>query len=187
MKFVFFNKIYNSALFLDRDGVINKDLGYVHTKDKFILCQGIVEVIRYCNSIEIPVFIITNQAGIAKGFYTLEEYLYFSNWIEEFLKKLECRIKKTYFCPFHPNGIIKKNTKASECRKPNPGMLLKAEKDWNISLKNSIIIGDKITDIIAGHNAGLGAKFLVKKYPKKEFEDISYIDISNVGDFLNYV
>ena len=72
MKFVFFNKIYNSALFLDRDGVINKDLGYVHTKDKFILCQGIVEVIRYCNSIEIPVF-ITSAKMEKKSWWPIAE------------------------------------------------------------------------------------------------------------------
>jgi len=147
--------ITKPCAFLDRDGVINKDLGYVHTKEQTKWSKNIFKTIKYLNDNNYRILILTNQAGIAKGYYSLKEYNKYTNWFhDQFLNKGSF-IDQTYFSPFHPNGKIKKYKKRSNLRKPGNGMIIKAFKDWEIQKRKSFLIGDKQTDIIAGRKSGI--------------------------------
>lgn len=144
------------ALFIDRDGVVNVDIGYVHTKEEFVPImenlQLIKDVLANDNYI---VFIVTNQAGIARGYYTEAKFLEFQAWVEEFLAGEGIKIEKTYYCPHHPTeGKIKKYSKKCDCRKPSTSLLLKAAAEYDIDLKKSMLIGDKDSDMEAGRAVG---------------------------------
>ncbi len=153
-----------SALFLDRDGVINVDYGYVHSMENFEFINGAKEMIKLANDCGILVIVVTNQAGIARGFYTENEFKVFTKEINENLKKFGAHIDATYYCPHHPiagKGDFKKNC---SCRKPHPGMLKLAIKEWNLDKNKCFLIGDKDSDVAAATNCGiLSHRFLENK------------------------
>ena len=131
---------YRPALFLDRDGVINKDFGYVHTKKKLSYNKKIFQIINNF------IFIITNQAGIAKGFYSLKEFIEFQKYIKKDLFKKNIYINDIEFCPHHPEAVIKKYKINCNCRKPKNGMIKNLKKKWHIDFNKSLFIGDNKTD-----------------------------------------
>ena len=145
----------NKALFLDRDGVINIDHGHVGKIEDFDFVDGIFELCQKAQNSGHLIVIITNQAGIAKGYYSEEDFLTLTSWMETEFRKNGVTISKTYYCPYHIEGKIEKYKKESEDRKPNPGMILKAIKEFNIDPNQSILIGDKDTDIEAGERSGV--------------------------------
>lgn len=141
----------NRALFLDRDGVINQDLGYVHSREKCIFYPEIFDVIRLANETGYKVIIVTNQAGIGRGYYTENVYLEFMRWMMNELNSKGCWVDKYYHCPHHPfraKGIYLQDC---NCRKPKPGMFLKAIQDFNINTVQSIMIGDNGWDMEAAN------------------------------------
>lgn len=143
------------ALFLDRDGVINIDKNYVHLIDDFEFIDGIFDLCKKYQDEGYLIIVITNQAGIARGYYTTDDFNKLTHWMtEQFLAK-GILLSKVYFCPHHPDFDQDCN-----CRKPKPGMLLDAAKDFDLNLSQSILIGDKQSDIDAGSNAGI--KNLIK-------------------------
>ena len=146
------------ALFLDRDGVINVDYNYVYKIDEFEFVDGIFELCKQKQDEGYLIFVITNQAGIARGFYTEADFSKLTTWMCERFKAKGVIITKVYFCPHHPDFNI-----SCECRKPNPGMILQAQREFNIDLKNSLLIGDKQSDLDAGQNAGIENLILVTK------------------------
>lgn len=177
-----------SCLFLDRDGVINEDFGYVHKKEHFLLCDGIVQVIKYFNSLDVPVVIITNQAGIGHGYYDMDKYLSFQDWIEQYLLSKGCVITKTYFSPYHKLAKVKKFRKNSWFRKPGAGMFYKAKLELDLNLSNSILIGDKITDIEAGQKAGIGKMFLIRNSNSFKINlKKNIFKIDKLEEIFNYV
>jgi len=145
----------NKALFLDRDGVINIDKGYVHKIEDFEFIDGIFDICEFFQKEGFLIFIITNQAGIARSYYSEKIFQYLTNWMLKEFEKRGINITKVYYCPHHPDFTGK-----CKCRKPNPGMILTAKKEFDIDLENSILIGDKISDIEAGKNAGIGLNIL---------------------------
>lgn len=152
----------NKALFIDRDGVINKEKDYVHHIGDFEFLPGIFSSLREFNSLGFLIVIITNQAGIGRGFYSEEDFKSLTKWMLEEFSKNEVHITDVYFDPNHPEHGQGKYKKESYDRKPNPGMILKAAKKYEISLDDSILVGDKLSDIAAGINAGVGKLYLVK-------------------------
>ncbi len=138
------------ALFLDRDGVINIDHDYVHKKEDFEFVEGIFEVVRQFHEAGYLVIVVTNQSGIARGYYSEEDFLHVSEWMSEQFKKHGAMITKVYYCPHHPEI-----TGSCRCRKPSPGMLLDAKKEYDIDMKHSVMIGDKERDIEAAIGAGI--------------------------------
>jgi len=150
----------NKALFLDRDGVINIDYGHVFEIEKFHFIDGIFDLCKVAQNKGYMIFVITNQAGIAKGYYTEEQFHILNKYMISEFQRRNIKINKVYYCPYHEAGVIKKYKKHSYHRKPNPGMILEAEKDFEIDLKQSILIGDKQSDMQAAHNAGVGVKIL---------------------------
>jgi len=147
----------NKALFLDRDGTINVEKNYVYKIEDFEFIDGIFELIKSYQEKGFLIFIITNQAGIARGYYTEEDYKTLTNWMLEQFQKKGITITKVYHCPHHPEI-----TGPCRCRKPNPGMILDAIKEFNIDPVNSVLIGDKKSDILAGEKAGLGKNIYIQ-------------------------
>lgn len=150
------------ALFLDRDGVINVDKGYVSKIADFEWIDGAAEAIATFNSRNWFVFVVTNQSGIARGYYTEEDMTTLHTWMLTELEAKGARIDQIYFCPFHDQGEIQRYRKDSFDRKPKPGMLLQAMADYPVKKESSFLIGDKETDIQAAHAAGIGG-FLFKE------------------------
>ena len=144
------------ALFLDRDGVINYDFGYVYTPDNLKFIEGIFELVAQANLLGYLVVVITNQAGIGRGYYTEEHFDNLMNWMKSCFTARGARIDAVYYCPCHPEHGLGRYRKSSIYRKPAPGMILQAEIDLDIDLAASILIGDKTSDIEAGAAAGIG-------------------------------
>ena len=155
-------KLKNKALFLDRDGVINKNFGYVFSMKNFIWLKNVKKAIKYAYTKKYLIIVVTNQSGVARGLYSENDIKKLHNEINEQLKKINCKIHDFFYCPYHPKYGNKKYKKDSFLRKPNPGMMLKAIKKWNIDQDKSLMIGDKKIDMIASKKAGL--RFIKKRY-----------------------
>lgn len=143
------------ALFLDRDGVIVEDPGYLCRPADMELIPGAAEIISLANQLGIPVIEVTNQAGIGRGYYGWEEYLEVETALASELARSGAAIDAAFACPFHRDGIAPWADPAHPARKPRPGMLLAASRFLNIDLPGSWIVGDKRCDLLAGYNAGL--------------------------------
>lgn len=152
----------NKALFLDRDGVINIDHGHVFEIEKFHFIDGIFELCKRAQDLGYLLIVVTNQAGIAKGFYSEEQFLELTKWMENEFQKRGIKISKTFYCPFHREAKIEKYRQDSFDRKPNPGMILKAIEEFNVDPKKSLMIGNKESDIQAAEVAKIGFKFLLQ-------------------------
>ncbi len=173
----------NKALFLDRDGVINYDYGYVHKIRDFAFIPGIFELVECANQREYKVIIVTNQAGIARGYYSQDDFYKLNEWmISEFLKN-NCHIDKVYFCPYHPEHGQGEYKQKSFDRKPNPGMLLKARDQFELSMNESIIIGDNESDLQAGLNSGIRHLYITGK---NQCKLSNFLRIKNLSDFWYY-
>jgi len=151
----------NKALFLDRDGVINIEIDYLYKKEDFIFVDGILDLCKHYQALGFLIIVVTNQSGIARGYYSEEEFKELSSWMIAEFKKNSINISKVYHCPHHPdiNGVC-------ECRKPHPKMLLDAKEEFHIDMKDSLLIGDKERDIEAGLNAGLDKTYLLTDNPQ---------------------
>ncbi len=169
----------NRAIFLDRDGTINEDSGYTNKIEDLEFIDDAILGLQRMRHLNYKFIIITNQAGIAKGKYTEEEYFTFRDEMHKRLKNIpnQIQIDAEYFCPHHPEGIIQKYKIDCNCRKPKTGMLEQAAKDFNLDLKKCWMIGDMPSDIIAGKNAGCRTiQVLTGKEKDESFE----------ADFLAY-
>lgn len=173
------------ALFLDRDGVINVDHGYVHRSEDFEFMPGIFKLVRTANQQGYLVIVVTNQAGIGRGYYSENQFLMLTDWMKGRFKAEGGCIDAVYFCPFHPQHGIGEYRRESECRKPAPGMLLQAQKDFGIDLRASILIGDKPSDISAGSTAGVGKLLHLSR--STELEDSRVDTIYQVDEALSYI
>jgi len=162
------------AVFIDRDGVVNLDRGYVYKIEDFQFIEGIFDVCRLFQQNNYKIVIISNQSGIGRGYFTADQFNLLNTWMIDAFKKEGVFIERTYYCPHHPEKGIGKYKRECSFRKPNPGMILKAKKDLALDLKKSILIGDKETDIMAGNNAGIAHNYLINK---KERPD------SNIGNY----
>lgn len=140
----------NKALFLDRDGVINAEKNYVYKISDFEFVDGIFDLCQKYQAAGYLIIVITNQAGIARGYYTETDFSILTDWMISEFKDRGIVISKVYYCPHHPDF-----TGNCDCRKPNPGMILQAQKDFNLNLQKSVLIGDKDSDLEAGRRAGV--------------------------------
>lgn len=163
------------AVFFDRDGTINKDIGYLHKVQDLQIIEGVPQLIKECNDKGYLVIVVTNQSGIARGFYTVSEMNYLH---DELCKRLQlesgAHIDSFYYCPHLPEI-----TGVCNCRKPEPGLFLKAMSDWNICAENSISIGDSIRDEIASKRAGIGMFFYIDEVLAKRNLGKCFFDYIN--------
>lgn len=155
------------AVFLDRDGTINVEAGYIHELQNLNLIPGAAEAIRGLNQLGVPVILVTNQSGPARGYYP-------ESWIHELHKRLvrlladegAC-LDALYYCPHLPEGSVPEYTQNCDCRKPEPGMLLQAAREHDLDLSRSYMIGDKATDVEVGENAGTRTILLTSGYGQR--------------------
>jgi D-glycero-D-manno-heptose 1,7-bisphosphate phosphatase len=152
------------ALFLDRDGVINKDSGYVHRAEQCVFVDGIFELVRSANAAGYIVAVVTNQAGIARGLYTDEQFHDFMRWMQGEFASNGASLDYVYYCPHHPQAGLGALRQTCTCRKPEPGMLKRACTQLNLDMKASILVGDKESDIEAARRAGVGRTFLIGQH-----------------------
>ena len=174
---------HKKALFLDRDGVINYNFGYVHKIIDFKFIEGIFNLVKVAKEKGYLVIIVTNQAGIGRGLYTKEDFLSLMEWVKIKFTENNSHIDDVFFSPFHPLYGIGSYKKDSYLRKPNPGMLLEAQKKHKIDLSESIIIGDNMTDIKAGKFAGLKKNILLSEH--KFSSDV--ICIKHLSEAIDYL
>lgn len=149
------------ALFLDRDGVINLDHGYVHRIEQVEFRDGIFELVRAAKLRGYAVVVVTNQAGIGRGFYTEDDFQRLTAWMLTEFEGRDASIDRIYHCPDHPEFGVGAYRRESMFRKPGPGMLLKAATDLGLTLPDSVMVGDTESDIEAGIRAGLRCNVLV--------------------------
>ena len=134
------------AIFLDRDGTINVEKGYLYKIIDFEFLPGAIEGLKILQNNGFTLIIITNQSGIARGYYTEKDFQILNTWMIETLRNKGVNIGAVYYCPHHPDGKIAEYKKDCNCRKPKLGMYTKAIKDYKIDLSSSFVIGDKIRD-----------------------------------------
>ena len=143
------------TIFLDRDGVINKEVNYLHKIDDFEFIDGIFDTCQHFQSLGYKIIIITNQSGIYRGYYTENDYQKVTQWMLTQFTNEDINILDTFHCPHGPDSTC-------NCRKPKPGMFLNAKTKYNIDMKNSWMIGDNEIDVIAANAAGIGNTILVR-------------------------
>lgn len=172
----------NKALFLDRDGVINVNHGYVHLPEQFDFIDGIFDICRLAQKRGYLIIVVTNQAGIGRGYYSEQTFLRLTDWMKREFNKEGIEIAEVYFCPDHPEHGIGVYKKESAFRKPAPGMLLAAAAAFDICLGDSVLVGDKSSDIEAGKAAGITKNIL---FSSDISFDMSFLRIDKL-DQLEY-
>jgi D-glycero-D-manno-heptose 1,7-bisphosphate phosphatase len=159
------------ALFLDRDGVINVDHGYVSGPDKFDVIEGVFDALRRAQKLGYLLVVVTNQSGIARGYFSEDDYRRLEDHMRALFLAEGITFAGIYHCPHHPDGSIRDLAVRCNCRKPEPGMILRAARDHDIDLAASIMVGDKDSDVAAARAAGVGRSYLVGA-PKFALKDI---------------
>lgn len=154
-------KTRHPAIFFDRDGVLNEDIGYLYKKEDFRWMTGAIAAIKYCNDKGYLVFVITNQSGVARGYYTEDDIKILHQWMQAELGKYEAHIDAFFYCPHHLQGALSQYSDACGCRKPKTGMIEQAKERYAIDMENSVLIGDKESDMECAKNAGIkGVPFI---------------------------
>ncbi|MCK3655888.1 D-glycero-beta-D-manno-heptose-1,7-bisphosphate 7-phosphatase [Pasteurellaceae bacterium Macca] len=152
----------NKAIFLDRDGTLNIDHGYVHQIDDFQLIEGVGKALKRLQDKGYLLVLVTNQSGIARGYFSEAQFLQLTEWLDWSLEEdYGVVLDGIYYCPHHPEGQAPYR-EVCDCRKPQAGMLLQAIKELDIDPKRSFMVGDKLEDMLAGENAGVKTKVLVR-------------------------
>lgn len=149
------------ALLLDRDGVINTDRTYVARRADFEWRPGIFDLVAVAAHHRVPIVVVTNQTGIGRGLYSQEDFDRLTEWMCEVFAARGAPIARVYHCPYHPEAIVPSLRAAHPWRKPEPGMLLAAQRDLDLDLERSVMVGDQWSDIIAASRAGVGTAVLV--------------------------
>jgi len=150
------------ALFLDRDGVINREVGYLHRSEDVVWVEGIFSLCRTAVALGYRLVVVTNQAGIARGFYTQGDFDGLMEWMRLEFAAEGAPLDGVYHCPYHPEHGIGEYRREHEDRKPGPGMLLRAARDLGLDLAASVLVGDRCSDIAAAQAAGLKQAFLIE-------------------------
>ena len=149
----------NRAIFFDRDGVLNEEVGYLWQVEKFRWIDGAREAVRYCNERGFVTVVVTNQGGIARGLYTAREVDNLHAFMQRELSQIGAHIDAFYYCPHHPEGIVAEFAVACDCRKPKPGLIVRACRELDIDPTRSILFGDTQRDIEAAQSAGIRGIF----------------------------
>ncbi|KPU82763.1 D,D-heptose 1,7-bisphosphate phosphatase [Psychromonas sp. PRT-SC03] len=150
------------AIFIDRDGVLNVDHGYISKVDDFEFIEGAIDALRGFQEKGYLLVLITNQSGIARGYFSEEQFNTLTQWMDWSLTDRGVDLDGIYYCPHHAKHGLGEYKVECDCRKPKPGMLLEAIKELNIDVTESILVGDKISDIQAGIAAGVKTNYLVR-------------------------
>lgn len=172
------------AVFLDRDGTINVDTGYLHEIDDFQFIENAIEAMQAIKQMGYALIIVTNQSGIARGMFTEDQFMHLTEWMDWSLADRGVDLDGIYYCPHHPEGTVEEFRQECNCRKPAPGMLLDAQKFLKIDMSNSYMVGDKLDDMLAGRAAEVGTTVLVRtgKLVTEDAEAAADIVINSIAD-----
>ena len=149
------------ALFLDRDGVVNHEVGYLYKREDVRWVDGFHKLARTAQTLGYKLVVVTNQSGIARGFYSKGDFDALMEWMREELQRDDVHLDAVYCCPYHPEHGIGEWKRESEDRKPSPGMLLRAASEYGLDLAQSVMVGDRCSDVGAANAAGLRQAFLL--------------------------
>ncbi|MBB1293994.1 MULTISPECIES: D-glycero-beta-D-manno-heptose 1,7-bisphosphate 7-phosphatase [Pseudoalteromonas] len=172
----------NKALFLDRDGVVNIDHGYVYESDKFEFVPGVFTACKAFADAGYKLIIVTNQSGIGRGYYSEADFHALTQWMIAQFAAHQVKVTDVYFCPHHPKKALPEYLKECDCRKPAPGMLLQGIADHHINPACSIMVGDKLSDMQAASKAVIGTRVLVRS--GQEFDAVAIDSADHVCDSL---
>lgn len=158
------------AVFLDRDGTLVEDMGYINHIDRLHIFPWTGPAVRRLNEAGLPVVVVTNQGGVAMGYFpeTLVEDI--NNKIRSKLNIFGARLDAIYYCPHHPQGTVAKYRRACSCRKPTPGLLLKGAQEFDIDLQRSFLVGDRFRDVETAFAIGAKGILVLSGYGRGEFE-----------------
>ena len=174
------------AIFLDRDGTINVEKDYLHRIEDFVLEKGVIEGLKILRDLGYIFVVVTNQSGIARGYYSEEDVILLNKQINEILRKDGINIEKFYYCPHHPEkGVGKYKVKCS-CRKPETGMLDEAVKDFDIDRAHSYMIGDNISDIKAGINAGVKPILVTTGHGMEHIDEVKEMGVDVFNSIYDF-
>jgi len=179
----------NKAAFLDRDGVINIEKNYVNQVEDFVFIDGVIEACYLLNQAGYKIIIITNQAGIGRGYYTEDDFMNLTNWMLDKFKYHKVKIEGVYFCPHHATHGKGKYLQSCECRKPMPGMINRAILEHQLDVDSSFLVGDKLSDIQAGQAAGVRQNFFVRTGKVVSEEEGAFADgiFDTLSDVVNFI
>ncbi len=152
------------GVFLDRDGVINEEVGYLSSLELLKLLPGVAQAIRLLNQLNIPTIVVTNQAGVARGFFPEARIHEIHQALSDLLTAEGAHIDRYYYCPHHPTEGIGSYRLDCECRKPKPGLLHKAREELRLDLAHSYLVGDNVLDIETGRRAGTRSTLVLTGY-----------------------
>lgn len=142
------------AIFLDRDGVINVDHGYPHKPEDFAFMPDAETAIKHAHHQKLPIFIVTNQGGIGRGFFSIEDMQNFHQHLQMMTQSIGGKIADIAYCPHHPLAVTEHLKTPCRCRKPEPGLLFDLAEKWQLDLRRSVMVGDRSSDVEAGQRAG---------------------------------
>jgi D,D-heptose 1,7-bisphosphate phosphatase len=168
----------NKALFLDRDGTLNKDKKFVYKIEELKILNGVIEGLKYAQSLGYIFIIITNQSGIGRGYYTEDQFKQFTQALIDILEKNGIFIRDLFYCPHKPSENC-------ECRKPSPKFVLEASEKYNIDISKSYFIGDKDFDILCGKNAGCKTIRILGDYDVSIKADYDIKSLDEIKSIIN--
>jgi D-glycero-D-manno-heptose 1,7-bisphosphate phosphatase len=160
------------AVFLDRDGTINEQLGYINHISRFMLLPGVGEAISLLNKNDYIVVVTSNQSGVARGYFSIELVKETNDLMKRELAQDNAYVDGIYFCPHHPDGVLSEYRMECSCRKPDIGLIEKARSELDIDMKRSYVVGDRWLDIEFAHNANLPGILVLTGYGKGDLEYI---------------
>jgi D-glycero-D-manno-heptose 1,7-bisphosphate phosphatase len=167
----------NRAVFLDRDGTINEEVGYLSQPENIRILPDVTEAIKMLKAAEYKILVVSNQSGVARGYYTEDDVQLINEKINQLLMQSGTSIDAFFYCPHHSNGVIAKYSYACHCRKPESGLILEAAEQFNLDLTKSFIIGDKLSDLQMAEYLGARTILVLTGYGKQEWE--KYQDTSS--------
>ncbi len=162
----------NRAVFMDRDGTINEEMGYINHLDRFKLLPGSIQAIKLINQLGLKSVVITNQSGPARGYYPESLIDQIHNHLTSILREEGAFLDGIYSCCHHPHAVVEVYCKVCDCRKPKIGLLVQASNDLHIDLKNSYVVGDRYLDIELAHNAGAKGILVLTGYGRGEVQHV---------------
>jgi D-glycero-D-manno-heptose 1,7-bisphosphate phosphatase len=169
------------AVFLDRDGTLNEEVNYLHKIENFEWVSGAPQAVKRLNEFGVPVLVVTNQSGVARGYYTEDDVDRLHAWMNEELAKIGAKVDAFYFCPYHPEGTVEQYRALSHCRKPNPGMFETAMEEWRVDPARSFVVGDKNTDLVPGNELGMTTILVRTGHGEAEDESVADHVVVDVG------
>jgi D-glycero-D-manno-heptose 1,7-bisphosphate phosphatase len=174
------------AVFLDRDGTLNVEVNYLHKVENFEWIPGAPEAVKRLNELGVPVLVVTNQSGVARGYYDEDAVDRLHDFMEKELATVGATIDAFYYCPYHPEGKVEEYRALSHCRKPNAGMFEEAIEEWGVNPERSFVVGDKKTDLIPCNELGM-TTILVRTGHEEAEEMVADHVVSDVGAAVDLI